>query len=1572
MKHRVHDRVMPPLRHLAALAFGLALGFAAAPVPAHAGEPAATGPMAEVSMVAPVLEVRPAAGGGLDLVIGRGQFHGLAADAVGNVFEAQEKSGIGAVAARAKITRVTLDRAEAHVAADPRHDLAAITPRSHMEVTVRLPRGIHRGILLDLALNGIIFLDNARQPLATLDELLSARDGAVEERALAAMVRCGHEVIEFTTEMTTPIARGKWKGRVMADVLRESAVEDYRAFLRFVASFPGKYIGTAWKISETYATWLMNNAPPSDADRFAELLAATGEAFEAFAREESDERFAKFVAGRRVDVQSWPHSRRTEAWEALDTLERAAKARANKPPAEVETELLHLRARLLDDDRETLGAAAKAYEALSERYFAQGNHHEGMVALSNALHTLHQLGRDDEVLARAPAVLARFRREATKITDPMVRAHVPMREAFVITLEARILRQRGQYREVVERLEPLIGTFEAVGHEGWRDNELSLMTVLAGVRVKMGEDEAAKALYGRMEQLAEAVGDDARRADLAWDTAELAWARSRWLDAAREYARMATLAQRSGEPAKRAKALAAEGQALWQVGRYADALARHEAALAVREALGDRSGLAWQLVEMGKILIDAGDRDRARTLFERALGTYRALEQPASAAGVLEELGKLDRALTLLDSARAAFEEARATYAKLKLAPAEARALEGIASVELKAGAFRDATKTIAKAIAIFKRIGAASSLATAMYWQGRVLAAEGARTEARRVYTQALAAVGDDKALRAEGLTNLGSLEFSDADLAGAAAHAQEALALAEGANDVAQQIEALALLEDVQATRADFDGALELNARRLALAKESGQRPQQVFALTSRATKLVEIGRLADARAATEEALPLARQNGDDVALAWVYDAQARVHRSYGDLRAELEAQDEAVRLMERANYPFGIGAMVFNRSLFFTRIRDLDRALADNLRAEKIGGASFDVMAKARVHLGRGQVHRYAKRYAEAEKALNAALAIARKHLPDVVAPTLRELGRLHEERGRVDQAVAVLKEAVALEGAMAGRQHAALAQLGIVLAAAGRDAEAAPVLEDALARASERGGALPWEALYRLAMVKDRAGATDEAVALLHKAVREVERGEVVLGDDAARTRYRADKTGVYRYLIKLLLGEGQIEDALRYLERSKVNELTEIDRRAGPGGDPTVALATELDVQEGRLAALLDAELTKANRDEAKVARLDELLASVKRRRAAFSEELDRNDALFDRYAVRPLQLEKLQEHLADGMLVLAPVILDDRVVVFAVTRTVLTHFTHTTTPAEIGALVTGFARDVEPKRATGALGAAGLARVKARARQLYDMLVGPAFEAVGTPETLVVSASGALRYIPFAALHDGEGWLVEKTRVVNVTALDREKFANAPPPPTGPSSVLALVDPDGTLPGARLEIAEVQKANAKVDVFEGADATLALLRGKVRVPGYDIVHLATHGRLDAEHPERSHILLAGVPLSYADIPTLSPSRTRLVVLSACQTAVHSGGSGVEIAGLAYQFQRSSVDSVLATLWEVDDEASAEVMGRFYSKLTGGVSYAEALALAQRDVIADADLDLQHPAYWAPYFLMGTP
>ena len=118
-------------------------------------------------------------------------------------------------------------------------------------------------------------------------------------------------------------------------------------------------------------------------------------------------------------------------------------------------------------------------------------------------------------------------------------------------------------------------------------------------------------------------------------------------------------------------------------------------------------------------------------------------------------------------------------------------------------------------------------------------------------------------------------------------------------------------------------------------------------------------------------------------------------------------------------------------------------------------------------------------------------------------------------------------------------------------------------------------------------------------------------------------------------------------------------------------------------------------------------------------------------------------------------------------------------------------------------------------------------------------------------------------------------------------------------------------------------------------------------------------------------MLAGEPLTYADIPALTPAHTNLVVLSACDTAVGTGGTGVEITGLAYQFQKARVQAVLATLWPVDDRSTARVMAD-YGQVRAGKGYPEALALAQRRLLGGKDIRLRHPAYWAPFLLLGAP
>ncbi len=154
-----------------------------------------------------------------------------------------------------------------------------------------------------------------------------------------------------------------------------------------------------------------------------------------------------------------------------------------------------------------------------------------------------------------------------------------------------------------------------------------------------------------------------------------------------------------------------------------------------------------------------------------------------------------------------------------------------------------------------------------------------------------------------------------------------------------------------------------------------------------------------------------------------------------------------------------------------------------------------------------------------------------------------------------------------------------------------------------------------------------------------------------------------------------------------------------------------------------------------------------------------------------------------------------------------------------------------------------------------------------------------------------------------------------------------------------------------------------------------VLTGKLE--RYQIVHFATHGVFDAAMPELSGIVLSQVDaegrpqngLIYPhDIARLTLTAD-LVVLSACRTALGEEVRGEGLVGLTRSFLDAGAQSVLVSLWEVDDQATAELMRHFYrGLLREGRSPAAALQAAQLAVAATAGWDA--PYFWAGFILQG--
>src|SRR5262249_13269743 len=146
---------------------------------------------------------------------------------------------------------------------------------------------------------------------------------------------------------------------------------------------------------------------------------------------------------------------------------------------------------------------------------------------------------------------------------------------------------------------------------------------------------------------------------------------------------------------------------------------------------------------------------------------------------------------------------------------------------------------------------------------------------------------------------------------------------------------------------------------------------------------------------------------------------------------------------------------------------------------------------------------------------------------------------------------------------------------------------------------------------------------------------------------------------------------------------------------------------------------------------------------------------------------------------------------------------------------------------------------------------------------------------------------------------------------------------------------------------------------------------------YAIVHFATHGLINNAHPELSGIVLSlvdqqGRPqngfLRLYDIYNLK-LQADLVVLSACQTALGKEIKGEGLVGLPWGFMYAGARRVVASLWQVDDRASAELMGRFYEAMLGQ-RLRPAAALRAAQISALKDKRWQAPYYWAAFTLQG--
>lgn len=270
------------------------------------------------------------------------------------------------------------------------------------------------------------------------------------------------------------------------------------------------------------------------------------------------------------------------------------------------------------------------------------------------------------------------------------------------------------------------------------------------------------------------------------------------------------------------------------------------------------------------------------------------------------------------------------------------------------------------------------------------------------------------------------------------------------------------------------------------------------------------------------------------------------------------------------------------------------------------------------------------------------------------------------------------------------------------------------------------------------------------------------------------------------------------------------------------------------------------------------------------------------------------------------------------------------------------------------------------------ARVLAHLQSLHRLVWAPLVPHLKGCTRVVVVPHRQLHYLSFAALHDGSQWLLEQLDIQQAPSAavwlaaspSARKHSAAE---RVPDRLLALGPDLAQLPHVTSELQTVAAAYGHRAVcLHGSTATVQALRQSLQDPDPpDVLHLACHGEFRADSPAFSALHLADGPWPVHELSQL-PMDLRLVVLSACETGQSQQAPGDELMGLVRGFMLAGARQVLATLWAVDDKATAQLMGIFHGRLARGEPASAALRAAQRDLAGQG----LHPFFWAAWVLHG--
>ncbi|MBE7385073.1 MAG: tetratricopeptide repeat protein [Leptolyngbya sp. SIO1E4] len=1006
----------------------------------------------------------------------------------------------------------------------------------------------------------------------------------------------------------------------------------------------------------------------------------------------------------------------------------------------------------------------------------------------------------------------------------------------------------------------------------------------------------------------------------------------------------------------------------------------------------DRASEADRLVQQGFEQVNRSQFREALQSWEQALEIYRDIQDRRSEGQVL---GNLSGAYYSLGDYRRAIEfleQSLPIFRELDDRRSEGNALNNLGLAYRDLEDYRRAIEFYEHSLPIFRELNDHRSERVALENLGDAYFDLGDSRRAIDFHEQALTIARELDDPRSEGnaLGNLGLAYSNLGDYRRAIDYHEQHLAIARNIDHRAGEGAALGNLSNAYQSLGDYSRAIDFQEQALAIARELDDRRNEGAVLGNLGNSYLSLSDYSRAIDFQEQALAIARDLSDGAGESRTLNNLGLVYLSLGDYHRAIEYHEQALAIARETGRRGSEGTYLGNVGIVYWSSGDYRRAIEYYEQHRAIARDIGDLRGEGDALGNLGGAYLSLGDYRQAISFIEQALEIFRDigvRAGEGIA--LDNLGNSYRNLGQEDRALEFYGQALAIFNVLGSR-----AEIGRTLGNIGKllNAKTQPELAITFLKASVD--------------------------------VRESIRGDIRGLDTNLQQSFTDTVAADYRLLADLLLEQGRIPEAQQVLDLLKLEELREFtNTRATWTGTALAYTAAEQPVIDahGSLIALSSAILTC---EDTNCAELNSLYDQREALTAQYNDQVNqfantiRANRRDDEDFQDPQELSDdakslLSAYAVEGQtpVLIYPFVLEDKLwLVWAIEGRVIGSAEVPVTQGELANTVQRFGELLTaPTR---------LDELQAQGQQLYNWIIQPleAELAANNIDHLIFVNDRVTRYIPMAALYDGEQFLAERYQISTVltpgTTDTRSRLADVESSQVLGLGLTQAVANFNPLPAVATELDSIVQSgdDDAIGIYPGQVLlneafTLEALKANLR-PDYQVLHLATHAAFVPGRADESFIVMGnGDRFTTADIEDMNArlDNLHLVILSACQTAVGGpAGDGAEITGISSYFlgtDDSRAETVIASLWAVNDTSTSVLMQRFYTLLaTGELTKAEALRQAQLSLLYEEDAETRlaaarrgapiptaregfdvavtesgyrHPYYWAPFILIGN-